>query len=135
MYCELTNENKHGKLFAIQGIPEALLPQLAVLLEQVNDPMFTQLEVAVKPHAVTSVGQRYFDQAWQKIELCNKCEAVGYRKNNHAVLHGNFTVDHCPSCDGEGSRVKKVFVKYETIDENKRKRFASNGFTNAVEKA
>jgi hypothetical protein len=128
MYCELTNENKNGKFYSIQGIPEAILPMLTSMLEQVNYTEFGQLYAAVASKAGSIMGVRFFDKAWTEIELCKRCDAVGFHKNEHPVLHSEFTIEPCAACNGEGSRVKKVFVQYEPIDENKRKRFAGNGF-------
>lgn len=113
----------------INGIPEPILVRLLSLLQHVNDTDLNLLQDAINSGLMKHVST-YFDKAWEEIVFCEKCGAVGYHKNEDPIIHGKYKTQPCLTCNGEGSRVKKIFIKYEPIDENKRKRFASNDFKN-----
>lgn len=124
-YCEILPNNN----FSIQEIKPETLKRLLALLNDVNHPDFAQLKTAIDSKLAAHIPP-FFAQRNQEIFFCKKCSAVGYFKNVPNNLSAEFTVEPCPTCNGEGSRVKQVFVSYEAINPNKRKRYAANDFKN-----
>jgi len=118
-YCE---KLKNGN-YNIQEITEEVLVQLINILEQLEDHKLMPLWYALrKEHH--QLPERYFDMAWNEIELCEPCHGSGKRKNHHPILHGEFEMEECKECDGEGSLLKSTFVKYEIMNEEIRKKLA-----------
>lgn len=122
-YCEILI----SKNYLISEIPEKVLVKLSALLNQIGDNDFVQLEKAINNELRRHIPP-FFAEAGQEIVFCKKCGAVGKQRHEDVNRYDTFTIEKCQSCNGEGTRVKKYFIQYEAIDENKRKRFATDGY-------
>lgn len=106
---------------------------LAGLLEQVDDDLFLEHLKECRRALIEDVPDvfrgeptiRFFHRWWQKIVRCETCGGAGYNKHDNPPRYDEPTIDKCEKCGGDGSRVKRIFVRYEKLDDNLRKRFAT----------
>ena len=116
-YCEPTSKNEIA--LHCNNDEMALVFDL---LNSITDPTAQKLAAAVentiRNHGIFQIHRT------EEIERCHNCQASGKIRASASPTSYEEIIEKCDKCKGEGQRIKITTWRYESIDENKRMKFA-----------